>query len=28
MITKVFKRSFSSVGSLYTWGETTFGWGR
>ena len=28
MITKVLKRSFASVGSLYTWGETTYGWGR
>lgn len=28
MITKAFKRSFSSVGSLWTWGETTYGWGR
>lgn len=28
MITKVLKRAFSTAGRLYTWGPTTFGWGR
>jgi alpha-tubulin suppressor-like RCC1 family protein len=28
MITRTIKKSFCSVGSLYTWGETTYGWGR
>ena len=28
MITKVLRNSFSTAGSLYTWGETTYGWGR
>ena len=28
MITKVLKRSFATAGSLLTWGETTYGWGR
>lgn len=28
MITRAFKRSFATAGSLYTWGETTYGWGR
>lgn len=28
MITKILKRSFATSGSLLTWGETTYGWGR
>lgn len=28
MISKVLKRSFATAGSLLTWGETTYGWGR
>ncbi len=30
MITRVFSRSFSTVtpGALFTWGESTYGWGR
>lgn len=28
MITNIFKRTFSTAGSLLTWGETTYGWGR
>lgn len=28
MITKVINRSFATAGSLFTWGETTYGWGR
>ena len=28
MLSKVIKRSFATSGSLLTWGETTYGWGR
>lgn len=28
MITNVLKRTFATAGRLYTWGETTYGWGR
>lgn len=28
MISKLFKRSFSTAGKLLTWGETTYGWAR
>jgi alpha-tubulin suppressor-like RCC1 family protein len=28
MLSKVFKRCFSTSGTLLTWGETTYGWGR
>lgn len=28
MISKVFKRTFSTSNALFTWGETTYGWGR
>jgi len=28
MLSKIIKRSFSTSGTLLTWGETTYGWGR
>lgn len=28
MISRVLKRYYATAGSLYTWGETTYGWGR
>ena len=28
MINNICKRTFSTAGSLLTWGETTYGWGR
>ena len=28
MISKLIRRQFATVGSLATWGETTYGWGR
>lgn len=28
MLSKIIKRSFSTSGHLYTWGATTYGWGR
>lgn len=28
MLSKITKRCFSTSGSLLTWGETTYGWGR
>jgi alpha-tubulin suppressor-like RCC1 family protein len=28
MLLKLIKRNFSTSGHLYTWGETTYGWGR
>jgi hypothetical protein len=28
MLSKVIKRCFATSGSLLTWGETTYGWGR
>ena len=28
MLTKIISKSFSSAGSLLTWGATTYGWGR
>ncbi len=28
MLTNAIKRTFSTSGTLLTWGETTYGWGR
>ncbi len=28
MLSRIVKRCFSTSGSLLTWGETTYGWGR
>jgi alpha-tubulin suppressor-like RCC1 family protein len=28
MLSKILKRTFATSGRLYTWGETTYGWGR
>lgn len=28
MLSKIIKRTFSTTGSLLTWGQTTYGWGR
>lgn len=28
MLSRIIKRSFSTRGSLLTWGESTYGWGR
>lgn len=28
MLSQVLKRCFATTGSLLTWGETTYGWGR
>jgi len=28
MLSKIIKRAFSTPGSLLTWGQTTYGWGR